>query len=379
MKRSWIVLIGVLVALGALLAINTSVINSETKPAEVNAPGGEIVELDSVDLQVVDQPAADPGPRGEGAPIVLLHCYGCSLRWWDELAPLIGERHRVIRFDLIGFGGSEKPKSGYRIDEQARAVAEGLNRLGVEGAVLVGHSMGGDVATAIAEAASELVDRVAVIGTPSTTEQAELPFLARLSYAPVLGEAVWRLRPAALIEAGYESAFAPGFDYEAVFEDPDQVVVDNRAMTYTSYEQAQSLSDDFTDERPIAQRIVAAAVPLLAVLGAEDQIVDTPAAAESFDAVPGAAVRVLDGVGHSANLEAPERTAELLLRFAADAPTPRELAAEAARQRRQQRRAAARQRARERRAERERVKRRAAKKNDKKGKGSAKRGKGGGD
>src|SRR5512139_1413816 len=122
MRRGWKILIAVLVVLAALLAVNTVVIDSETKPAEITADGGKLMELNSVDLQVVDEPATGSGP--EGAPIVLLHCYACSLHWWDEFVPLVNENHRVIRFDLTGFGGSQKPGSGYSMDDQARAVAE---------------------------------------------------------------------------------------------------------------------------------------------------------------------------------------------------------------------------------------------------------------
>lgn len=321
MRRGWKILIAALFVLAALLAINTVVIDSETKPAEVTAEGGEILELNSVDLQVVDQPATGPGP--EGAPIVLLHCYACSLHWWDEFVPLINENHRVIRFDLIGFGGSQKPGSGYSIDDQARAVAEAMNQLGVEAAVLVGHSMGGLVATALAQNSSELVDRVGTISTPSSiSDDAKLPFIARITHVPVLGEALWRLTPSAAIEKGYESAFAPGFDYEAAFEDPDQVLLDHDAMTFTSYDEAHNAASDFTDEATVAARLTEAAVPVMAVLGSEDQIVDNEPTAAAYGGVPGAEVQLIDGVGHSAQLEDPEKTAELILRFAEDAPAP---------------------------------------------------------
>lgn len=314
MRAIWKALIagGVLVA--ALLAVNAVVLGSQTKQAAPTAADGEILELSAVDLQVVEWPARRPD--AEGGPIVLLHCYGCSLRWWDRLAPLLATERRVVAVDLIGFGGSEKPQAGYAIPEQAAAVAEALSRLGVEAATVVGHSMGGDVAIALAERASQLVDRVAVLGTPSDTDQASLPFLARLTYVPVLGEALWRVRTDGMIRQGYESAFAPGFDLEGAFDDPDQVIADNLAMTYTSYEKAHAAAQDFTDAAANAARITAVAVPFLAVLGAEDEIVDTPAAESSYAAVPGAQVRVLDGVGHSPNLEAPEDTAETLLRFA---------------------------------------------------------------
>lgn len=324
MRRGWKILIALLVLLVALLVVNASVTGSEKRGAEITVagePAAEILELDSVDLQVVDMPATGPGP--EGAPIVLLHCYACSLRWWDKFAPLLNESHRVIRLDLIGFGGSQKPGSGYSMDIQARAVAEALNQLGVEGAVVVGHSMGGVVAAALAQNSSELVDRVAVIGTASSLgDDAELPFIARLTYTPLLGEALWRVRPSSAVRSGYESAFAPGFDFEAAFENPDQVIEDNEAMTYTSYAESSDGARSFTDAEPLASRFTSAAVPLLAILGSEDQIVDSEATAEAYGTVPGADVRVLDGVGHSAQLEDPETTARLLNAFAAEAPRP---------------------------------------------------------
>ena len=91
---------------------------------------------------------------------MLIHCYLCSLEWWDELAPLLSEDHRVIRIDLLGHGGSEKPSSGYSIEDQAGLVAGALTGLDVQGAVVVGQSMGAGVAVALAEQSSQLVDRV---------------------------------------------------------------------------------------------------------------------------------------------------------------------------------------------------------------------------
>ena len=158
----------------------------------------------------------------------------------------------------------------------------------------------------------------------------------------MIGEALWRLRTDSLIHQGYESAFAPGFDYEAAFGDPDQVVEDNRAMTYTSFDRAAAESDDFTDEGTVAARLTATGVPLLAILGADDQIVDTPASPRTpTGRCPARSSSVFDGVGHSANLEAPSETAELLLRFAGAAPSPREIAAAEARAERRAQRAKA--------------------------------------
>ena len=320
MRRGWKLLLGLLVVLAALLTVNTVVLDSQTKRAAVTVEGAEIVELSGVDLQVLDEPASGAGGEAEGAPIVLLHCYGCSMRWWDQVAPLLTSRHRVIRIDLIGHGGSAKPKGDYAISEQAAAVGEALNGMGVEGATVVGHSLGGVVATALAEQSSELVDRVVLIDAPVEPSSSNLPLASRISRMPVIGEAAWRLRFDSLVKSGYESAFAEGFDLESAFEDPDQVVADNEAMTYTSYDNAVEASDTYLGEQALPSRLTRAAVPVLGIYGAEDQLLDSEQVAADLEAIPGAEVRVMDGIGHSPNLEAPADTAELILRFAGAAP-----------------------------------------------------------
>lgn len=324
MRRGLKLFLGLLVVLAALLVVNMVVLDNQTRRAEVTVEGAEIAELSAVDLQVLDEPADPSGAGGsagaEGVPIVLLHCYGCSMRWWDQLAPLLNTNHRVIRIDLPGHGGSEKPKSDYAITGQAAAVGEALNGMGVEGATVVGHSLGGIVATALAEQSSELVDRVVIIDSPSDADSSELPLTARISRMPVIGQALWRVRFDSLVKSAYESAFAEGFDMESAFEDPDQVVVDNEAMTYTSYDNASDSAHDYLEEQALPSRLTGAAVPVLGIFGAADQLLDGEEVAADFEAIPGAEVTVMDGVGHSPNLEAPADTAELILRFAGAAP-----------------------------------------------------------
>jgi pimeloyl-ACP methyl ester carboxylesterase len=302
----------IVVVLGALLAINTVIVDGQTKDAEVTVDGGEILKLPAGDLQVLDEPAQLRGSV-TGPPIVLLHCYGCSLHWWDELAPLLNKRHRVVRIDLLGFGGSEKPKSGYGIDEQAASVAAALNQLGVDGAVVVGHSMGFTVATALAAEHSELVDRLVNLDEGPSTDDCDLAFLAKLGYVPVLGEAMWRLTPNFAVKDGYGDAFAPGYDV------PDFVVDDYDAMTYTSFGDAKSTDDDYRNEVSLADRLRPLAIPLLSIFGSEDQICDVDASQEAYRAVPGARVAEIEGAGHSPNVEKPAETAALIERFAAEA------------------------------------------------------------
>jgi pimeloyl-ACP methyl ester carboxylesterase len=319
-RRGWKILIALLALLAALLIVNTIVVDNQTKPAGVNVTGGRILHLPGGDAQVVQT-----GPRirkGVGQPIVLVHCYGCSLHWWDRLTPLLAKNHQVTRIDLLGFGGSEKPSGGYSMEDQAGLVASALNKLGIQGAMVVGHSMGFDVTTALAKQSSELVDRAVDIDEgPDSSYGEGLPILAKLAYIPVVGEALQRITPDVAIRDSYDVAFAPGYDVPEAFS--DQIVDGFRAMTYTSFDQSSSAENDYSDAEPLDARIRDAAVPLLVIFGSEDQLWKDPSeAAQAYDDVPGAEIQMIEGAGHSPNVEKPVETAQLILKFASTATVP---------------------------------------------------------
>ncbi len=295
-------LLGLLVLLAVALAVNTVVTDRDTEAAHADA--GRIVDLPGGDLQV-----REDGPRDAPA-VVMLHGFACSLGWWDQMTPALARDHRVIRFDLLGHGGSEKPKEGYGMESQARLVAAALDRLGVRRADVVGHSMGGSVATALAEQRPALVESIVILDSPSKSGDAELPFTARLGFVPVLGQAINRVVPDAMVRDGLESAFANGFDV------PDRFVEDFRDMTYTSYDDSHRGSDDYSKESGLAERLADESVPLLVVFGSKDELVG-PRVGAGLPHVPGARVVVLDGVGHSPHVERPAATARLIADFLA--------------------------------------------------------------
>jgi pimeloyl-ACP methyl ester carboxylesterase len=303
-----------IVIIVALLVVNAIVLDSQTRTAEVNAAGGKLIEVNGVTLQYTDQAATDLGKEGE--PIVLLHCYTCSGRWWDPLVPLISQHHRVIVFDLIGHGGSEKPSSGYEIESQSAAIAAAMNELGIRQATVVGHSLGGIVATSLAEQSSDLVDRVVLIGTPSESGDAHEPFLAKAGTTPVLGEAIWRLKLDSMVKSSYGSAFAPGADVSSLFDDPDRVVTDIDDMTYKSYKESSGAFNDYLDAGSIASRLTTTGVPVLAMDGTEDQILNADDVLASFQAIPGARIVPIENAGHSPNVEQPQAVADAIVPFA---------------------------------------------------------------
>lgn len=303
MRRGWKILIGVVVAIVALLVVNTLVTDAETKSAEVTEPDGRLISLPAGDLEVVER-----GPR-DGSPIVLVHCFTCAINWWDGMIPLLARDHRVIATDLLGHGGSEKPASGYSIENQADLIAQVLNRLGVRDAELVGHSLGGPVSIALAERSPQLVSRLVVIDSVPNRTYGDVGFIGELPFKPVIGQALWRIKPDFSIKDGLEIAFAPGFEV------PDEFVDDVKEMTYSAYTGSHNAYDEYTDEKPLPERAAATGKPTLAIMGAEEQIASDPTEALAAYRTAGAETRLIPGAGHSPNVEKPAEIAALVLGF----------------------------------------------------------------
>lgn len=103
-----------------------------------------------------------------GSWAVLIHGWCGSAGIWDEIVPPLAETGRVLVVSLPGFGGMAPPLSGSgTIRAMGAAVARVLDHLGVSGATLVGHSMGGPVATEVAIASPSRIGAVLGLDTLS--------------------------------------------------------------------------------------------------------------------------------------------------------------------------------------------------------------------
>lgn len=303
MRRGWKILIGVVIVLAVLIGVNALVVDGETKSAAVTEPGGRIVKLPGGEIQVVEH-----GPRN-APPIVLIHCFTCAINWWDGVIPLLDRNHRVIATDLLGHGGSEKPSSGYSIENQANLVAGVLGRLGVHDAEVVGHSLGGPVAIALAEQSPDLVSRLVAIDSIPDDSYGDVGLIGELPFKPVIGQTLWRIKPDFSIRNGLEVAFAPGFNV------PDEFVEDVKRMTYSSYTGSHDAFDKYTGEEALPQRAAATGKPVLAIMGAEEQIAKNPKEALAAYRAAGAQTQLIQGAGHSPEVEKPAKTAALILAF----------------------------------------------------------------
>jgi pimeloyl-ACP methyl ester carboxylesterase len=298
MRKLLIIVLSVLAVLAVVLVVNAIVVGGKTEPAKADV--GEIVDLPGGDLQVRDR-----GPKDAPA-ILLVHCYTCSIRYWQRVEPLLARDHRVISVDLLGHGGSEKPKDGYSMEHQADTIAEALDAIGVRGRVLaVGQSLGGPVSTALAERHPDRVRGLVIMDSASRDEYVNLPTTAKIARAPVIGPALKQVMPDSVIHDELSKAFAEGFDL------PDEFVDDVTDMTFTSFRESPKAGGDFADEKSLDDRIAGTGLPVTVIFGAEDRIVD-PKSADDYRDVPGAKVVVLPGVGHTPQMERPARSAALI-------------------------------------------------------------------
>ncbi|HYM66907.1 MAG TPA: alpha/beta fold hydrolase, partial [Patescibacteria group bacterium] len=251
--------------------------------------------------------------REEGSPtaptIVLLHGFASSLHWWDGVAPELARSYRVVRFDLLGHGGSAKPSGGYTMEHQAQLVDEALARLGIRRALIVGHSMGGVVATALSLRDRPLVAGLVLIDSPVDSHAGGLPFLARLGFLPLIGEATRTLATNGMVQQGLQEAFAPGFRV------PHQFVSDFWKMTYTSYDSSHGEAQAYLRRESLDRRLATLGLPVLALYGTRDKLV-SPASERHYANVPGARVTAIAGAGHSPMVEKPFAVLEQILAFA---------------------------------------------------------------
>ena len=109
-----------------------------------------------------------------GVPVVLLHGLAGSSTFWGAAYDSLADRARLIAPDLLGFGDSPWPASGYGPDEHAAAVISCLEELGIRApAILVGHSLGAVIALRIAVRYPERVRTLVGLAPPIYRNRSE--------------------------------------------------------------------------------------------------------------------------------------------------------------------------------------------------------------
>jgi pimeloyl-ACP methyl ester carboxylesterase len=101
--------------------------------------------------------------KGEGNPLLLIHGYGAGIWVWEKQIEVLSQFYRVYVLDVIGHGFSDRPKIPYTPETYIHFLRDFMDGVGIEKATLIGNSMGGGIAWAMAILFPERVDRLILI------------------------------------------------------------------------------------------------------------------------------------------------------------------------------------------------------------------------
>lgn len=257
-------------------------------------------------LQAGYSPAAPDAP-----PLVFVHGLSSHMGFWEHQLVRFAEQRRVLALDLPGYGSSGRPDAPYTPPWYAEVLQIWLDQLGVDRAVIVGHSMGGQIALTFALTHPARVAGL-VLAAPAGFER----------FTP--GAARWMKswwHEGRALEAREEELRATFT--QVVFNRPDEGVERllrervqmGRHPDFQGTSVAVSRSIAGMVDHPVLDRLGEITAPTLIVFGTEDRMIPNPVftggrtaaiARAGQRAIPGAQLVLLKGAGHTVHHDDPQ-------------------------------------------------------------------------
>lgn len=248
---------------------------------------------------------------GSGSGVVLAHAGIADMRQWDPQWAALTARHRVVRYDLRGFGRADVVET--RFSNRADLVAV-MDAAGLDRAVLVGCSRAGSI---VIDTALEYPDRVSGLvwvcggisgaeGENTAVEQAEFQ----------KGEALEEAKDWSAAAEHDVEIWVDGFG-QAPGRAPSAARDAVRTMAYETYVQEKPYGDTIVLDPPAIGRLGEITVPTLVIVGVLDESVTVSNAGVLATSVSGARRIDLPDVAHMPSLERPDWFNETVLEFLA--------------------------------------------------------------
>jgi pimeloyl-ACP methyl ester carboxylesterase len=254
---------------------------------------------------------------GEGEPILFVHGVSGSWQNWLENLPHFGAGHRAIALDLPGFGASPMPSWEIDMPAYARLLGDFCEKLGVEGATLVGNSMGGFIAVEAATANPDRFERLVlvaaagILNTWNPEARATATAWAWKQFGPHMAR---RGREIVSRPRARELVFRPFLRY------PGRLRED---LLAEQIEAGLTKADGFGDalqaliRHDIRDRLGEIEMPTLIVWGLSDRVIPVAAAISYHRRIPHSRLEIFERTGHVPQLERPLRFNALLDEFLA--------------------------------------------------------------
>jgi pimeloyl-ACP methyl ester carboxylesterase len=265
-----------------------------------------------VRVRVIECPPKEGEP--EARPALFIHGWGVSsYTFHRNLRPVADAGVPVSAFDLRGHGYSDKPldPAAYTLDALAAHVVEVMDALGIERAVLVGHSMGGGIAVRAATSAPERVAGLVLLapvgfGSVNLVRLAE--WLLPKPLETLLPYLAWRLTTRVALALAYGSGARPSprdvDEYWAPTADP--------AFVRVMLELTRAV--DWRPGRP--EELARVRCPAVVMFGTADRIVRGDSAETYVRHLRDARLELIRGAGHVLPEEVPGRVNEVIVECA---------------------------------------------------------------
>ncbi len=235
--------------------------------------------------------------RGKGLPVVLLHGYPLDHTIWNRVVLRLASKARVITPDLRGHGLSEAPKGVYTMRQMASDVAAMLDNLQIQQAVLVGHSMGGYISLAFAQA---FPDRLLGLGMVSSQAAADSPESKAARY-----------ETARKVEAEGVGVVAESMPARLTSQ-PELIESLRCLILKMKPEGAIGDLQGIAERAEMSAWISRLCVPVAVIAGGADALIPLARAQEMAERFPNCQFTMIPQAGHMPMLEAPEEVADAL-------------------------------------------------------------------
>jgi 3-oxoadipate enol-lactonase len=240
----------------------------------------------------------------DGPPVLLVHAFPTSHGLWEHQIAALGQKYRLIRPDLRGFGQSPVPEPPYSMEGFADDLRHLLDRLQIERVNYVGISMGGMIGQVFTLAYPERVHSLALCMTTSEVPEDTPPgddpayaICARLFRRATERAETEGMEP--IVAMCLDRWFTPGFQASAAAQRVGEIVRNNTPKGYRGGVEAMAKFN-------ATSRLGEIAVPTLVMPGAQDQ--GTPVRCSEVIAagIPDSQLVVIDNARHIAIVEQPE-------------------------------------------------------------------------
>ncbi len=256
---------------------------------------------------------------GEGPVLLLVHGMAGSSLTWRHVMPRLAKRFTVVAPDLLGHGESAKPRGEYSLGAHADILRDLLNALGHDRATFVGQSFGGGIAMQLAYQFPERCERLVLVSSGGLGR--EVHFLLR-ALTTTGAEQVLALACTPALRAA-ASQVADWLRRVGIRSTP---AAEEIWRSYASLADADARRAFFLTLRAVvdlggqsvgaADRLyLSAQIPTLIVWGARDPLIPVRHAFAAHRAIAGSRLEIFEDVGHYPHCEAPERFADVLVRF----------------------------------------------------------------